>query len=197
VAVRLRLARGLALTVISLAVTGAAPASLATVLTPPTAFITVRAEDPPSGWVTTTDPSGISVMLPGQPTVKNTTTTDADGKTLPLRQYSLLLSGGNRVVTFQVIDAFFRTVDFDKALQAMASAQPKGTVTSSRHFVLDGHPADDGRVTAIIEGTPAVYLVRLVADSGYLVGIMTLGAAPQESALTPFHQQVLGTLHLV
>lgn len=194
-----RLVRVLALTAITLALAGAAaPASPATALTPPTAFTTIPVEDPtPSGWATTTDPvSGISVMLPGQPTVVKTTTTDADGKTLPLRQYRLELNQGSRAVFFQVIDAPFRKVDLDKGLRGI-STELKGTVTSSRHFVLDGHPALDGRYTATVEGTPAVGLVRLVVDSGYLVGIMTLGTVAEERAMTQFHQQVLGTLRLI
>ncbi|MBV9139610.1 MAG: hypothetical protein JO115_01585 [Pseudonocardiales bacterium] len=204
-AVRLRLAGALVLTALSVALTGAAVpanANTTTAPTPPAASITAQA-DPPSGWVTTTDPvSGISVMLPGQPTVKNTTTTDANGETLPLRQYLLEFDGGNRAVLFQVIDATFRQVDFDKALQGAASAQSDGTVTdgtvtNSRHFVLDGRPAADGRITATVAGTPAVYLVRLVADNGYLVGIITLGKATEEDALMSFHQQVLGTLRLI
>jgi hypothetical protein len=204
-AVRLRLAGAGALTVLSVALTGAAVpanATTATALTPPAASTTASAE-PPSGWVTTTDPaSGISVMLPGQPTVKNTTTTAADGVTVPLRQYILELNGGSRVVLFQVIDATFRQIDFDKALQGAASSQPDGTVTDgtvtdSRHFVLDGRPADDGRITATVAGTPAVYLVRLVADKGYLAGIITLGRVTEENALMSFHHQVLGTLRLI
>ena len=166
-------ARALTLITISLAV-AAAPASTASALTPPTAVITARA-DPPSWWLPTTDPaSGISVMLPGQPTVKNTTTKAADGSTLPLRQYLVQLNGGSRAVLFEVIDGPFRPIDFDRGLQAVASPQAmtnatmtNGTVTNSRHFVLDGRPADDGRITAAIEGTPAVILVRLVADRGY------------------------------
>lgn len=199
-AVRLRLAGALVFTAISLAITGAAvPANTATVLTPLAASITARA-DPPSEWVTITDPlSGISVMLPGQPTVKNTTTTSAVGETLPLRQYILELNEGSRVVLFQVVDAPFRQVDFDRGLQAQATAssQSNGTVTDSRHFVLDGRPADDGRITATVEGTPAVLLIRLVADKGYLVEVMTLGRITEEKALMSFHQQVLGTLHLI
>ncbi|MGH3718276.1 MAG: hypothetical protein ACRDRI_05415 [Pseudonocardiaceae bacterium] len=197
-AVHLRLARALALTAISLAVTGAAaPAGAATVLKPSHALITTRV-DAPSGWMTTTDPvSGISVMLPGQPTVKNTTTTSANGDTLPLRQYILELNGGSRTVVFQVIDAPFRPIDFDKGLQLVASTQGNGMVTTSRHFTLDGHPADDSRITGIIEGTPAVSLVRFVADSGYLVAILTVGRSTEESGLIPLHQEVLGTLHLV
>lgn len=197
--VRLRLAGALVLTAISLAITGATvPANTATALTPSAVSIIAQADDPQSGWVTTTDPaSGISVMLPGQPTVKNTTTTDADGNTVPLRQYMLELNEGSRAVLFQVIDVPFRHVDFDKSLQAVASSEPNGTVTDSRHFVLDGLPADDGRITATIEGTPAVYLVRLVVDKGYLVAIATLGRITEEKALISFHQQILGTLHLI
>jgi hypothetical protein len=53
--------------------------------------------------VTTTDPvSGISVMLPGQPTVENTTGKATDGETLPLRQYLLELDQGSRAVLFQI-----------------------------------------------------------------------------------------------
>lgn len=204
-AVRLRLAGALALTALSVALTGAAvpaTANTATALTPPAASITAQA-DPPSGWVATTDPvSGISVMLPGQPTVKNTTTTAANGDILPLHQYILELNGGSRVVLFQVIDAPFRQIDFDRGLQKLASSQSNGTVTNgtvtdSRHFVLDGRPADDGRITATVAGTPAVLLVRVVADNGYLVGIFTLGRITEENALMSFHQQLLGTLHLV
>jgi ABC-type transport system substrate-binding protein len=198
-------ARALALITISLAVTAAAaPASTAAALTPATTVITARA-DSPTGWVPITDPaSGISVMLPDQPTVKNTTTTAADGGTLPLRQYLVQLNGGDRAVLFQVIDAPFRQIDFGKLTRALASFQAttngavtNATVTNSRDFVLDGRPANDARITATIEGTPAVMLVRLVADDGYIVGIMTLGRATEENALISLQQQVLGTLHLV
>ncbi|MGH3779549.1 MAG: hypothetical protein ACRDRO_02680 [Pseudonocardiaceae bacterium] len=61
--------------------------------------------------MTTTDPvGGLSVMLPGQPTVQTTT---------------LLIDGGSRAVLFEVIDAAFRSIDFDKSLQGGASAYPK------------------------------------------------------------------------
>jgi hypothetical protein len=198
-AVRSRLAWALALTAISLAVTGAAaPASPATALTAPYTLTTLRAEGPPSGWVTTTDPtSGISVMLPGQPTINQTTTIAADGKSIQIRAYACNLSGSNGVVVFVIADGASGTADLDAAMQSITSTSgSNGTVTSSRHFVLDGHPALDGRFTVTIRDIPAVGLARFVSDSDHLVGIATSGPVTEEDTLARLHQQVLHTLRL-
>jgi len=145
----------------------------------------VRMEPPPTGYFLCVGEIALGADLAHR------------GKCVQLRQYMLELNEGSRGVVFHIIDAPFRHVDFNKSLHGFASAEPDGTVTDSRHFVLDGLPADDGRITATIEGTPAVYLVRLVADKGYLVGIFTFGRITEEKALLSFHQQVLGTLHLI
>jgi hypothetical protein len=196
---RSRLAWALAFTAISLAVTGAAaPASPATALTAPHAAITLHAQDPSSGWVTTTDPaSSISVKLPGQPTVNKTTTT-VEGKSIPIRTYVRKLSRSNGVVIFRIADAATGPADLDAAMQSAASSTgSNATVTSNRHFDLDGHPALDGRFTATTgKGTPVVGFVRCVSGDDHFVVIVTGGAVAQEDTLARVHQQVLDTLQL-
>jgi hypothetical protein len=57
-----------------------------------------------SQWVTTTDPaSGISVMLPGQPTVHKTTST-TDGKLITIRTYVQKLTDSHGAIVFMVMD---------------------------------------------------------------------------------------------
>jgi hypothetical protein len=183
-----------------LAATGTvASASPPSALASTSAVATVHAEGAVSGdGVTTTDtPSGISVMLPGQPTVKKTTTAAADGTDLPLRQYLLALNGGNEAVLSEVGDAAFRTFHADKGLQGVFSRWPGGTITSSRHLDINGHPAIDGRLTATMNGTPAVCLIRIVSDNGYVVRVFTLGRVTEENDLTALHQQVIDTLRLI
>jgi hypothetical protein len=194
-----RLGWAVALATLSAAVTGvAASASPATALRAPHAAMALRAEGAPSGWVTTTDPvSGISVMLPGRPTVKNTTATIV-GKSITSRTYSQEHSGAKGVIVFKVADVASGADDLDAAIQGTASTPEwsNGTVTSSRHFVLDGHPALDGRFTATINNRPIIGLVRFVSGSDYSVGILTVGVVTDENTLAQSHQQVLGTLQL-
>ena len=198
--IRPHVTRVVAVTVLGLIATGTVvPARPATALAHPAAVVTIDAKDPPSGsWVMTNDlASGISVMLPGEATVKNTTTPDADGVNVPVRQYILQLNGGNGAVIFEVGDAAHRSFDPDKGLQGISSAYPDGKVTASRHLIVNGAPAIDGRITATIAGTPAVCLARFIDDRGYVVGILTLGRITDESELTSLHQQVIKTLHLI
>jgi hypothetical protein len=57
-----------------------------------------------SQWVTTTDPaSGISVMLPGQPTVHKTTST-TNGKPITIRTYVQKLTDSHGAIVFMVMD---------------------------------------------------------------------------------------------
>ncbi|HET9254343.1 MAG TPA: hypothetical protein VFO16_03950 [Pseudonocardiaceae bacterium] len=188
----------LAFTAISLAaLTGAvAPASAAAARTAPHALTTLLAEDSPSQWVSTTDPdSGISVMLPGQPTLHKTTIT-INGKPIATRAYVRKLTGSHGVIVFMVMDGA-AGVDLDAVMQGMTSTVgTNGTVTSSRHFVLDGRPALDGRSTFTLKNTPAVGLARFVSDGDRVVGIGTIGPVAEENTLTQVHQQALGTLQL-
>jgi hypothetical protein len=151
------------------------------------------------GWTLTTDPpTGVSVRLPTQPQVQNTTTTTEGGDTLPLRDYTLNLSDGRGTIEFTVADAPDRILDLDKGLQAVvAGAGSGGILTSSRHFDVDGHPAVDARYTTNVDGSPYVAFARLVADRGHIIIINTTGPFTQENSLNGTHQQILGTLHLI
>jgi hypothetical protein len=161
---------------------------------------TVSADRPPlDGWMLTTDPStGVSVRLPAQPQVENTTTNIDSGETLPLRQYSLNLSDGRGQALFEVVDAPDRILDLDKGLQAVAAATGTGgTVTSSRHLDVDGHPALDARYTTVIDGSTYVFFIRVVGDRGHIILVEAGGPVAQENSLSGTHQQVLSTLHLI
>jgi hypothetical protein len=193
---RSRFACVLALTAISLTATGAAAsASPATALSAPYA-VTLHA-DPASGWVTTTDaPSGISVTLPGKPAVKKSTQ-DINGKPASMRVYTRKLSETKGVVRFVVLDSASNAADLDAAMQSLTStAGTNGTVISSRHFDLDGHPALDGRFKSTINSAPAVGLARFVSAQDHFVGVATIGVADGENTLTRVHKQVLDTLNL-
>lgn len=199
-AVRLRFARTALRIVITVALVGvAAPACGFPMLPPRTANPDSGTEEVPfSKWVSTTDPpSNISVLLPNKPTVKNTTTTDGNGATVPLRQYLVGLSDGRGEALFQVVDAPDRIIDLDKSVQSMASGVgSEGTVTSNRHFDLDGHPAVDARCTSTIDGSLYVVLLRLISDRGYMIMVATDGPIAQEGSLNRTHQQILQTLRI-
>jgi hypothetical protein len=111
--------------------------------------------------VTTTDPaSGINVMLPGQPTLHKTTRT-TNGKPTTTRTYVQKLTDSRGAVVFMVKDGA-AGVDLDAALRGMTSTVgANGTVTSSRHVVLDGHPTLDGRFAFTHKNTPAVGLANI------------------------------------
>jgi hypothetical protein len=207
-ATRSRLACVLAFTAISLTLTGAAAqASPATGLAAPHPPAAVHVHDSTSEWVFTTDPaSGISVKLPGQPTI-NTTAFTADGKSFPVRMYTRKLSKINGGIIFSVLDAPAGVTrpgpaELDTAMDGFVQGVTsktggKGEITSSRHFDLDGHPAADGRFAFTTDkGTADVGVIRLVCQDNHLVMIATLGAADKENTMTRIHQKVLGTLQL-
>jgi hypothetical protein len=99
---------------------------------------------PPAEWVLTTDPpSGVSAMLPVQPSVDNTSIRTDDGDTLPLRQYLVNLSDGRGQALFQVSDAPGRILDLDKSVQAVAESLQHFTSSeiTGEHVVHQGGSA--------------------------------------------------------
>lgn len=126
--------------------------------------------------------TGISVMLPSAPMVGNGATTARGDKTeLPVRSYESQLSDGRGVILFHAIDAPGMIMDVDEALRGVASGV---TVTNSRHFDYQGHPAVDGRFTIPDQGRTYVNLIRFIADRGHLVAVQTVGTPGEESALS-------------
>ncbi|HET9256080.1 MAG TPA: hypothetical protein VFO16_12875 [Pseudonocardiaceae bacterium] len=154
--------------------------------------------------MSTTDPdSGISVTLPGQPTIiKNTGT--VDGKSIPTRTYARKFTKPNGAAAFVVMDvpAGAGPLDYDEVMkgfiQGFASASgTKASMTSTRRFDLDGHPAADGRFTFTADkGDSGVGFIRIVSDGNHVVMIETTGEARKEPTLTRIHQKMVNTLEL-
>jgi hypothetical protein len=157
----------------------------------------------PSDWVLTTDPpTGISIRLPVKATVENSTTTahGAEGPSLPYRRYTAVFDGGEKVVFFGVVDlpsAQGRSFLDENLKSTVAATGSGGTVTSSKHLTVDGHPALDARFTTTLDGEKAVFFLRFVIDGTHLVIVETGGPVAAESDLTEKHQQALSTLHLI
>ncbi|MFJ8852112.1 hypothetical protein [Streptomyces sp. NPDC102437] len=158
-------------------------------------LVTGPPRDVAGQWVKTTDaPSGISVELPGRAKVEHDSMT-VSGKTYQLRSYEVT-TGKNKLV-FQVADAHGADTKaaLDPAIRGVA-ASVSGTVSKNQSLKVAGHAARDGRITFDYNGVPGVILVRYVAASGHLVGLVAGGPASDEKDVKKLYQQLTHSLHI-
>ncbi|MEV6056776.1 hypothetical protein [Streptomyces sp. NPDC052107] len=146
-------------------------------------------------WVKTTDaPSGITVKLPGRTKVEHDSIT-MSGKTFQIRMYKV--SAGKNKVAFQVTDMHGADTKaaLDPAVRGVA-ASTNGTVSRNHPLEVAGHPAREGRITFDDNGVPSVVLVRYVAATDHLVGLVASGPAADEKGVKQLYQQLTGSLHI-
>jgi hypothetical protein len=137
-------------------------------------------------WVAITDePSGITFSMPEAIEAQANSATVADGTSVALRNYSVMVEGDVEL-GFNVIDTAGEGYDFDAGIQGVADTLG-GDVVSTTETEAGGYPAVDVEMTY---GEGYIVFFQLVTGEEHIVQSLASGPESQRAAVQQTHQQL-------